>query len=463
MKTIIYKNIKTIFFAGLLFFANGLVVCAAEVSLGNIPNDVSRKIEVVSGYNQNFKENIRSAIDHHPRIASVLAARDGIRFQQREAEAGLYPQLDIGLSGRHRLSEKFEDRFDNITERSRRKTSANASITGRQLLFDGGETFSRINSARHAFSAAQSEYGRETSSVALMAVETHYRVLFQRLRRVLHQENVDRHLKMLQKVTLRFDSGRGPSRDVALMEARLATAQADALEAQKDREIATSQYEEIYGFSPEDLKRPGLMLDIPHDQEAALQLGLLNNPALSIATARTMSAKESFSAQKKSRLPQLSMELSATKYDLDQGNSDYDLTGRLIMNYNLYSGGAGSARTSRSLKNYEQVRHDEASVQREVTRSIKVAYQNRRTQNSRVEALKVAEHANMQSRDQFQEQFEATGGSLLSLLEAEKDYHLAREKYFGSIIESDILAYSVLDVMGTLLPALNIRLKKEDR
>ena len=127
----------------------------------------------------------------------------------------------------------------------------------------------------------------------------------------------------------------------------------------------------------------------------------------------------------------------------------------------LYNGGATTARISRSLKDYQRSRHDQDRAQREVNRAIKVAYQTMESQDRRVISLKKARDANQRNSAQMLEQFEATGGSLFALLEAEKDYHQARELYLGSMIERDITRYRLLDAMGTLLPALNIRLKRE--
>lgn len=417
--------------------------------------------EAVPAYHQIFMENIRSAVTNHPRIAAVIAARDGQRFQENEARAALYPQLEVGVTGRYRLADSFEDRFDNINQRSQRDTSAHASLTGRQLIFDGGQTSSRIVSAKHAFSAAHEEYGLEASAVALMAVQSHYTVFFQRQRHGLHRQNIERHRDLLNKVILRFESGRGPSRDVALMEARLATAEAQASTVQKDMEGAVSYYEEIYGFLPENLKQPSMGLKLPVNVQDALELGFHNSRALSVASSRTLSSKEDMNAAKADRLPHLSVEMAATKYDLERGNDDYDVTGRLVMNYSLYNGGARSARISRSLKNYEQWRHNEASVMREVNRIIKVAFQDMQSQERRGISLKKARDANQRNRDQIREQFEATGGSLFALLEAEKQYHQARESYLGGRVENNIARYRLLDAMGTLLSTLNIRLKRE--
>ncbi|WP_339861340.1 TolC family protein [Paremcibacter congregatus] len=413
-------------------------------------------------YTQQFKENIQAAVKNHPRTAAAIAQRDSYRFRQREAEAGLYPTLDVGLSGRYRLAEDFEERIDNFNERPRRKESAHATLTGRQLLYDGGQTSSRIASAKHSFTAAHQEYDLTASDVALLAVEMHFQVIFQRNRQILHEEIISDHRDMLDKVILRFESGRGAQRDVALLQSRLALAEAEASSVRKNLESSLSQYEENYGFAAQTLKRPELALNIPATLSEALEVGFQNSPSLSMAGAMTQASKSTVAAEKADQLPHVSLELAATKYDLDRGNDDYDVTGRLVMNYNLYSGGATTARIARSRKDFERTRHLEAETNRRVTREIKVAYQNMLSQDDRVLALKRATDASLKNAEQLLEQFEATGGSLLSLLEAKKDYYQAREQYMAALVEKDILRYSLLDAMGTLNTTLNIRIQKAE-
>lgn len=440
-----------------LFFLNVVLVWVLSGGVCGADGKISGP-----AYTQQFKENIQAAVENHPRTAAAIAQRDSYRFRQREARAGLYPTLDVGVSGRYRLAEDYELRADNITERSRRKQSARASLTGRQLLYDGGQTSSRIASAKHSFTAAHQEYDLTASQVALMAVEMHFQVTYQRDRQKLHGEIIADHKDMLGKVELRYKSGRGAQRDVALLQSRLALAEAEASSVRKNLEASLSQYEEIYGFAPETLKNPQIALNIPPTLGAALETGFQYSPSLSRASAMTQASKSGMAAEKADRLPHLSLELAATKYDLDRGNDDYDVTGQLVVNYNLYSGGATTARIARSLKDYDRARHQETETNRRVTREIKVAYQNISSHNDRVAALKRATDASLRNSQQLLEQFEATGGSLLSLLEAKKDYYQAREQYMASLVEKDILHYSLLDVMGTLNSTLNIRLNKAE-
>lgn len=415
----------------------------------------------VPAYSQIFKENIGIAVEEHPRTAAALAMRDEQRYMQDEARSALYPQIGVDLTGRHRIADNFEDRFDNITQRSLRDTAANVSLVGRQLLFDGGNTSSKISSARHAFTAAHEEYSYEASAIALEAVETHYYVLYQRLRREYHQENVARHREILDMVQQRFESGRGPNRDVTLMQSRLAIAETSASKAQMDLEGSVSRYEEVYSFAPENLKRPEMTLGLPANELEALETGFQNNPLLVMASSKSFSSREDMNAVKAERLPNVSVELAATKYDLERGTPDYDVTGRLVLNYDLYNGGARSARISRFMKNYQRTRHNEDKVNREVNRIIKVAFQNMESQHRQVLSLEKARDASRVNRDQTREQFEVTGGSLFNLLEAEKEHHSAKEQYLGGLVEHELSRFRLLDAMGTLLPTMNIILRRD--
>jgi len=432
-----------------------------EVSAQENNKTVNNGFDLTPAYSQTFRENVGLAVEEHPRIAAAIASRDEQKYQQAEARAGLYPQLEVGVSGRHRIADNFEDRFDNITQRSLRDTSANVSLTGRQLLYDGGSTSSKIASARHAFTAAHEEYSFEASAVALAAVEAHYYVLFERMRRAFHQNNVSRHREILEMVNARFESGRGPNRDVTLMESRLAIAETEQSRAQMDLEEAISHYVEVYNFAPENLKRPEMALNIPTTELEALEIGFQFNPLLVVASSQSLSSKEYMNSVRAERMPNLSVELAATKYDLERGNPDYDVTGRLVVNYSLFNGGARSARISRSLRGYERTRHAEDNVNRGVNREIKVAFQNVESYGRQVLSLEKAKNASGVNRDQTREQFEATGGSLFNLLEAEKEHHNAKEQHLLGVVESDLAQFRLLDSMGTLLPALNIVLKKD--
>ena len=414
----------------------------------------------IPSYSQTFKENVQLAVTEHPRTSAALATREEQKFREDEARSALYPQIGVDLSGRHRLLNNFEDRFDNITQRSLRDTAANVSLIGRQLIYDGGSTYSRISSAKHAFTAAHEEYTIEASAVALAAVDAHYQVLFNRIRKEYHAENVMRHREILDMVNQRFESGRGANQDVTLMESRLAIAETQASRADLDLEQATSHYEEIYNFSPDNLKRPEFGIELPKSENEALEMGFLNSPLLTMASSRSLSSRDEVNAAKGERLPSLSVELAATKYDLERGTPDYDVTGRLLLNYSLYNGGARSARISRSQKNYERARHSEDNIQREVNRGIKVSFQNMESQKRQLLSLDKAVSASRINRDQTREQFEVTGGSLFSLLEAEREHQNALEQHLSGLIETDISVYRLLDSMGTLLPTLNIILER---
>ncbi len=130
------------------------------------------------------------------------------------------------------------------------------------------------------------------------------------------------------------------------------------------------------------------------------------------------------------------------------------------MNYNLYDGGSRSARIAGLIKNYEKSRYEQDLAHRKASREIKVLYQALQSQEIQVKAYRNASQASKKNSELLLEQFEATGGSLLSLLESKKEYYQTQEKYILSMIEYDIAKYRLLDIMGTLNSTLNIKLSK---
>lgn len=97
----------------------------------------------------------------------------------------------------------------------------------------------------------------------MSAVDSHYYVLYQRLRREIHQKNIIRHREILNMVQEKFNSGRGTNQDGTLMQSRLAIVETSAARVNMDLEEAISHYEEIYSFAPGDIKRPDVSMELP--------------------------------------------------------------------------------------------------------------------------------------------------------------------------------------------------------
>ena len=84
------------------------------------------------------------------------------------------------------------------------------------------------------------------------------------------------------------------------------------------------------------------------------------------------------------------------------------------------------------------------------------------SQKRQLFSLEKAVSASRINRDQTREQFEVTGGSLFSLLEAEREHQSALEQHLSGLIETDLSVYRLLDSMGTLLPTLNVILERNE-
>ncbi|MFC7050903.1 TolC family protein [Emcibacter nanhaiensis] len=410
------------------------------------------------GYTASFKTLLQDVVENHPRIKSSLSYRNSVKDEEREEKAALYPQVDVGVDGRYRFLDNYDNTLENFDELNDPTTHVDAYVTVSQKVFDGGATFRKIDRARYAYAAAHADYEVQASEVVLTAIEAHYNYLVRGIIGRIREEALQRHRKILEFAQERFERGVGANRDVALARARLALAEQNLLANKIDFAEAAGLYEEIFGTPPANVKRPDIALSLPTSQEDALKLGLLNSPLLSSATSQVMASRASMESEEASRWPGLSLQVTGTRYDLDRDSNDYDVQARLQMNYALYTGGAQTARIKRSTNQYAQARANEETIHREFSRQLKVSWEKVENQKLRVMSQEKSVEANRLSRDLFQEQFETTGGSILSLLEAEDDYRNSLESYVQGLMDQELFQYQLLHDMGTLLSYLNLRL-----
>lgn len=442
-------------------FTLGLVFGAPSAHAVDAGDLIARHLPRDPAFTVSFLESLRASVASHPRVLGADAAREEQSYRRREALGELYPQVSVDLDGRQRLASDFGDRFDNVVERSQPETSVDARLTARQHLFDGGGVRHRVRSARDAVSAAQASLMQELSEISLRALMAQYDVALGAAEVALRGVQLSDYRTIRDKVATRYESGRGTRRDVSLAEARLATAEAQHLEAELRLEAARARYREIFGALPSAHKRPAIALDLPATADSAEQAAALNSPRLEEAGYQASSSRESYEAQEGDLFPRLSFEVSATKFDIEEGNQDYDVAGRLVLNYDFYTGGIRGARIDQARQQYARARFEETAVQREVFRDVRIAFDDAARKDRQIAILARAYVANRDSRQLFLEQFEATGGGLLELFEAGDDYYRAATDYLAGVAGADIARFRLAHEMGTLTQTLGVHLNGE--
>lgn len=404
-----------------------------------------------------FKDLIRDAVAQHPRVNAAIASHREAKQARREARARYLPTLGLDVAGDASISREFEERFDNIVERSRDRARADIVLRGQQLLYDGGETKARLESASAGIEAREGDVNSVASDVAVSAVTAYLSVIRSRKNLELAWEFERRHQDILTQVQVRYDEGVGALRDVARLRARIADAAAIRANIERNLISAESRYFELFRTSPPaHLAPPEQALTQATGPDDAIQLAYDNSPTLKAFAAQTNVGRHDLEAAKAEYLPNVTLSVDATKFEVFDGTSDYDVRGRIGVDYTIFSGGARSARRNQALHRFRRSEFEEQLAQQELARDINIAFRELDILEIQIGVLKRAQKANEEARDLYVEQFKIARGSLLDLLQAEADYFNATLAYTDGVWERDVSRYRILNLTGELLQNFNI-------
>jgi outer membrane protein, adhesin transport system len=425
------------------------------------PDAVRQLVDQVTPLDD-FKSAVAEAVNAHPRVAEAIAAQRGAKSQISEVRAGLLPTIDAGLNFDRSLSRSFGGN-QNLNEAFRPRQRVDAQVTGQQLITDFGATRHRIKSATARSSAAEEDARLAAEQVALDAVAAWDDLALAQTLVQLGDAFVERHHKILADTKLRFDQGVGPRSDVARVEAYLATSEGQVARFRRELASARARYREVFGKPPPaTLARTPVLPSEASTLEEAQALAQKNNPLLARSEKLTRSADEDYAAAKADRLPRLSVQLDATRYDAFQNKSDYDVRGRVVSRYPIFSGGLRSARSAQALQRLKSAEESQNRTRAELERDVTISFEDVTALDAQRNTLKRAYDANQTALGFFVEQFKVARGTLLDLLQAEQDSFEAGIGFARGQMELTYAKDVLLVRTGEILPVIGVSLSFAD-
>jgi outer membrane protein, adhesin transport system len=405
-----------------------------------------------------FQSKLADAVQKHPAVLEAIAQQRETGSRTSEIKAGLLPTVNVDLATDNSLSRRFTDANGNRIEALRPKSRVDAILSGQQLITDFGATRHRIKGSRFREGAAMSAVSVVAAEIALEAVGAHSRLVELQTLTKLGDVFLNRHRQILADTQLRFEQGYSPGGDVARVEAYLARAEGQIAGITRDLASARARYRSAFDSDPATtLQRVQAPRSAAVSKDEAEAIAEKMNLGVQRAQAMSAGAGEDYAAAKADRLPRLSLALDATKYNVFDGSSDYDVRTRVVGNYPLFNGGLTSARSAQALQRAQAADQAEARARSEAARDVSIAFEDLKALDAQVATLKRAYDANIKARDFFVEQFKVSRGSLLDLLQAEQDAFEATSQYIGGQTAQDVARYRLLQQTGELLPAIGVQ------
>lgn len=402
---------------------------------------------------------MQKAVLGSPEVQSKWHAFRAAEGEVGMARGNLLPKLDISTGiGRETLRQPAADdlkyRRDGYT------------VTLSQMVYDGFSSIGDVRRLGKAKLATYFELLDAAENTALEAARAYFDVMRYRHMLKLAEQNYVEHRAVYEQLLLRTQSGAGRRVDLEHAESRLALADINLSTEQANLHDVTARYMRIINEMPPAIMfGPGqLGKGYPASVTEALQLAFQHNPTLRTTVENAEAAQYDLEARRGAFHPRIDLRVrsdSTNNYQGVPGTREQQVA-ELILNYNIFNGGADSAR----MRHYAERRSLALDLREKACRDIRqtlvIAYNDVRRLSSQLGFLGIQVSSAEKTRDAYRAQFNIGQRSLLDLLDTENELLTARRTEVNAEIDLGLAYLRTQAGMGRLLHAFGLKHTEHD-
>jgi outer membrane protein, adhesin transport system len=402
-----------------------------------------------------LKKSVESALATNPDVSAKLNAYKASNDAISVARAGWLPRVDL-FAGVGRENDRIKTR--NPQSDTVNRQGIGLSLT--QVLWDGLGTKNEVSRTGHERLARYFELIDTTEQTALEAARAHYDVL--RFRRLvqLAEDNYVQHKYAALQIQSRFKAGVGRGVDVEQANARLALAESNLSTEQANLHDVVARYQRVVGDAPPSgapLATP-LKQAMPASANEAVGLAVNRSAAVSAGVESMRAARAAVSARESVYQPRLEARLRGEGGKNLEGirEQSRNTTAELVLNWNLFNGGADQARVRQQVNALSQAADLRDKACRDVRQTAAIAYNDTRKLTEQLAYLDRNTLSIEKARDAYRQQFDIGQRSLLDLLNAENELYTAKRSYANAEYDLGISYARAHAAMNQLLAQLGL-------
>ena len=414
------------------------------------------------GLNVTLREAVASGLNSNPEYGVVAASRRATDEELNQGRALFYPSLDFRGDTGYEYTDSPSTR--SLGKDSVSKHRSQASLTLTQMLFDGWSSLYEV--ARQKARVTSSAHRvRETSElVSLSIVEAYLEVLRQRQLLMISRQNVNDHLSILDQIEQGVKAGRSTQADLEQARARLSNARSTESSTRQSLRNAEAEYRQQVGEEAGELKLPVIPYDaLEQDVDLEVEKTLAYSPTLDIFSSDIEVAYAEAQGTKSSFYPQVDLQLNATKTNDVSGVDGVDTgaSALMVMNWNLYRGGADTARAREFIHRHQQAKEQRMKAARQVEKDVRQTWASMIAAGERARQFAAQVDANMEVVKAYKDQFNIDRRTLLDVLDSQNELFVSRSNAINSEFLEMFAVYRLLGLKGALLPTLDVPYPRE--
>lgn len=318
-------------------------------------------------------------------------------------------------------------------------------------LYDGGRTFAEVRRTKKQV-LRQREVLRSTEAAILSeAAKAHMAVLRDQEIVAHNQANVAALARQVAAARTRAQVRDVTQTDVALAEARHAGGLTQLAQAEAALQAALSNYLQVVGLQPVDIKPFSLPLPVPDTLAAALPL-VMDNPDVRAAAYAVEAADEDVDSAASGLRPNVSLRAGIRRLDeQDRVGEETEVRDVVLqLSMPLYEGGITAATVRQAKHVSQQLRHDYHNTVRQVTDQIKRSWEAYTASITRIRSSRVQVQAAELAVAGASEELRAGTRTVIDVLDTERELFEARISLARAVYEEAAARLDILQAIGQL-------------
>ncbi|MGQ5521951.1 TolC family outer membrane protein [Chitinimonas sp. PSY-7] len=402
---------------------------------------------------QTLKAAVEQAILQNPEVRLRYHNLQASSEEQSVAKGNYLPRLDLRAEANRTTSEA-----PGVASHSYQNPSA--SIQLRQMLFDGFATRNEARRLGHAKQARYFELLATSDEVGLEAARAYVDVLRYRRMVELAKQNYTVHAEIHALLNNKVQAGVGRRVDLEQAAGRLALAESNWVTEQSNLYDVSARYQRLVGELPAAnlAELPRFDTSLP-PSEGFLRETIRHNPSFLSAVAGIRAGRADVEVRRAGNWPTLEFQASQNLERNKAGaRGEYrDRVVGLVLNYNLFRGGADSARVRQYTQQLNAAYDLRDKTCRDVRQSAMIAWNDVRKIRDQLRLLAQHELSTAKARDAYRQQFDIGQRSLLDLLDTENELFDARRAAASAEFDQQLATMRTLTVGHRLLAALDLQ------
>lgn len=410
---------------------------------------VSKKVKpILLKRKYTLEDMLRELIYTDPEIQERLFQYNSVMEEVKIAEAGYYPTIDLYAETGKKETEKegsAKDKYD----------ASEVTLRLVQNLFDGFGTEAAVNRDEARAKAAFNKYIEVAQDKMYRAIEAYLKVV--RYKEVLKiaKDNVKIHEETLLKIQNRYDKGFSTLSEVERVKGRLALSKSNYVSETNNLFDAKFNFHKSLGRNIDEnlLVMPTFNGTLPKTLEHAGDVAIHKNPSIMVANYDIKATQEALQYAEKNDYPSLNLEVERSRYNNLTGSSvgrEDDLSAMLVLNYNLYSGGADKAKKQQyiSLLNYEYAHKNK--LKRDVLEALGLSWSAHQMISEQYKYQVQYRDLTAKTKAAYDEEFQLGRRTLIDLLDVQDEVNNIKIKVIHTQYDLLFAKYRILDAMGEL-------------